>query len=348
MDKLKKLWLGLVALVGLISFSSGQIQAANVTNNVGYTVKATLPANQINAKNTFFDLRIHAGQTETLRATIYNQTNRDIKVKTAIHTAWTNANGTIDYTNTTNTYDSSLQYPMSTLTKIQGAQTLTIPANGHQVVHATVRVPQTSFNGVILGGWFFKRVDQKVTGTVKGASNIRNAYSYVIGLKYTLGKLPAPTVKLGSVGAGTFNYHRGIIVNLRNPRAIMIPNLTTQTTITNRQTQQVVKKQTQKNVQLAPNTVYRYPLLTGQTALKAGRYHLHMIVKNSSHRWVLDRDFTISASQAKQANAAIGDHQGLSVWLVLALGALAMLILVLLIWLIIVLIRRHKRQNTAE
>jgi len=346
----KRIRLILLAVVGLICgglFSLGDnVKAAS--NNVGYSVSAKLPSNQINKQNSFFDLRMNSNQTEKLQVRVFNVTNEDINVKTAIHTAWTSSAGTINYINEPKTYDPSLRYKMSDISKIQGKKTITIPAKSSRVVTAKVTVPKTNFNGVILGGWYFQRTDSKVTGTVKGSGNLKSQYSYVVGMKYTLGQVPNPSMSLGKVGAGLSNYHRGVIADIRNTTAVMIPNLKTNTTITNRDGGKVVQKAKQENVQMAPNTTYSYPMLYGETALEAGHYHLHMVVKNTDHEWVFDRDFTITKAQADKYNKNSVDNQGTNIWLLVGLGALAMLILVLLILLIIYLIRRKRRKDEEE
>lgn len=338
-------------LVGLIS-GWGQLVSqaakAQVNNNVGYSVEARLPKNQLDSKNSFFDLKMTPGQTETLKATVYNQTNRDIKVQVGIHTAWTNASGVIDYTNVPKSFDQSLKYPMSKISQLQGPKTITVAADSKKVVTTQVEIPKDTADGVILGGWFFKRVDQKVTSTVKNANNIRSAYAYVIGMKYTIGTVPAPDLLLGKVDAGTYNYHRGIIVNLRNPKAVIIPNLKMDTRITSLSSGKVIKHLKQTNVQMAPNTDYRYPMLVEDAKLEAGRYHIHMVVKNSAHKWVFDRNFTITKQAAKRANDAIADQPSLNIWLLIGLGALSMLLLVLLIWLLIFWIKRRRRQTDDQ
>jgi len=332
-----------IVLGGLVSLVP---KADAATNNVGYNVAAKIPSNQIDKQNSFFDLRMNSEKTQKLQVRVYNITNQDIKVETAIHTAWTNTTGAIDYVKPAKSYDATLRYKMSDLTKIQGKKTLTIPANGSKVVTATVKIPKTNFNGVILGGWYFKRVDSKVTGNVKGANNIRSQYSYVIGMKYTMGKVPNPAMALGKVTAGQSYARRGVIADLRNTSAVIIPNLKLTTSITNRDGAKLVKKVKQENVQMAPNTTFNYPVLYGDMKLKAGHYHLHMVAKNTDREWVFDRNFTITQAQANEYNKDA--NAGISIWLLVALGALGMLILVLLILLIIYLIRRKRRKDDEE
>ncbi|BDZ31922.1 DUF916 and DUF3324 domain-containing protein [Lactiplantibacillus sp. WILCCON 0030] len=349
MRTVKQLWYGLGLVVALLlSLQWGQVaQAAtstNKSNNIGFSVAAKIPDNQLNKKNSFFDLKMTKGQSETLQTTVYNVTNQDIKVRTAIHTAYTNENGLIEYVTPTKTFDQSLNYKMSDLTTIQGAKTITIPANSSKVVSAKVQMPNRNFNGVILGGWYFKRVDQKVTSDVKGTMNVKNQYSYVIGLKYTVGQVPTPKLKLAKVTVGMSNYHRGIFPYLRNTSVVIVPNLKMATTITSKNSGKVVKTAKKSNVQLAPNSVYRYPMLTGKTKLQAGKYHLKMVVKNSDHKWVFEKDFTITAQAAKRVNEKSVDNSGINVIWFIVFGALGMLILVLLgLWLFFFI--KKRRQN---
>lgn len=348
MQGLKKFQLMILAVFALLIGGVVPVtaKAAGVNNNIGYSVEAQIPKNQIDKSQSFFELRMKPGQTQTLRTKIFNVTNQDIRVKSAVHTAWTNSSGVIDYINTPKSYDSSLKYKMSDISRVQGQKTVTVPAGGSKVVSVNVQVPQDkSYNGLILGAWYFERVDTKVTGKVKGANNIKNKYSYVVGMEYLMGKVPAADLKLGKVGAGMDNYHRGVIANLKNPTATIIPNLKLDSTITNRDGGQTVKRVQKENVQMAPNTTYRYPMLYGKTPLKAGNYHLHMVVKNKDRTWIFDRDFTITNAQANKFNSDSVDDPGVNIWLLIGLGALAMLILVLLILLIIYLIRRRRRDE---
>jgi hypothetical protein len=349
MSGFKKLQLMVLAIFSVVlGLSVPVISKAAVANDIGYSVEAKIPQNQIDKNKSFFDLAMKPGQTETLQTRIYNVTNQNIRVKSQVNTAWTGSSGAINYMSAAKSYDPSLRYKMSDISKLQGKQVVTVPAKGSKVVTVKVKMPKSNFNGAILGGWYFERVDHKVTGSVKGANNITNKYAYVVGMAYTVGKLPNPDLKLGKVGAGISNYHRGVIANLRNPTAIIVPNLNMTTTITNRDGGKTVGHFTKENVQMAPNTGFSYPMLYGKTKLAVGNYHLHMVVKNTDRTWVFDRNFTITRAQASKYNKDSVDDPGVNIWLLIGLGALAMLILILLILLIMYLIRRRRRDDEED
>ena len=342
-------WLAFIFSLGVTMGLFNHLQAMAKTNDsqnndIGFSVSARIPNDQINKKNTFFDLKMTKGKSQTLKTVIYNTTNQDIKIQTAIHTAYTNSNGTIEYVTPSKSFDKSLKTRMSRITKISGDKVVTVPANGSKTVSAQVEIPNKNFDGVILGGWYFKRVDQKVTGSVKKSMNVTNQYSYVIGLKYTMGKVPSPKLVLGNVKAGMSNYHRGIFPELRNVTPVIVPNVTLHTTIKSKNSGKVVKDVTKKQVQMAPNSVFKYPILTGNKQLQAGNYHLHLVAKNDQHRWVFDKDFTISNEDAQKFNSASVDNSGISIWWLVGLGALGMLVLVGIIWLVIWYIKKRSKQ----
>lgn len=82
---------------GLSAVVPAQAANTDTSNNIGFSVAAQTPKNQIDKQATFFDLKMTAGQTQTLQTRIYNTTNRDIRVAMGIHTAYTNSGGAIEY-----------------------------------------------------------------------------------------------------------------------------------------------------------------------------------------------------------------------------------------------------------
>ena len=313
------------------------------SNDIGFSVAAKIPANQIDQRNSYFDLKMSPGRQQQIQTTIYNVTNAEIKVKTAIHTAYTNGNGIIEYVTPTKHYDPSLKYRMDQITQVQGPTTVTIPANGSKVVTATIKMPKAAFNGVLLGGWYFKRVTNNVTGSVKNSMNIANQYSYVIGMKYTSGTVPAPKLQLDTITAGMQNYRRGVFPQLRNVTAVIVPKLTVTAKLTSVNNGKVVKTFKQKNVQLAPNSVYKVPILTGTKRLQAGTYHVHLVAKNADHHWRFDKDFVISTATADKYNKASVDNSGINVGWFILFGALGMLIIGLVGFLLFFWIRKRRR-----
>jgi len=338
--------LGLGLLFGIV-WKTNMVQAAKTpSNNIGFSVSAQLPENQISREHSFFDFKMQSGQQQTLKVKVYNVTNRDIQIETGIHTAYTNDNGVVEYLAAMKKFDESLKYQMGKLTRLKGKSTVIIPANESRIVEAQVRIPKTDFQGVMLGGWYFKKIDDKVTSEVKGTTNIRNQYAYVVGIKYLFGLAPKPELTLAEIEPGLVNHHQSTVAELRNTAAVMIPDVTLETTVTNRSTHKTVKTVKKTGVQMAPNTAFHYGFLTGHESLKPGKYHLRMIAKNKTHHWVLEKDFTVTQAKVKQVARKSVESNGLNpLWLV-GIGAIGMLIVGGLSgWLIYVIKRRRSKHK---
>lgn len=98
-----------VSSVSGLAASSASSSSGKTTqsNDIGFSVAAKIPNNQIDQHNSYFDLKMTRGRQQQIQTTIYNVTNADIKVQTAIHTAYTNGNGIIEYVTPTKSYDPS-------------------------------------------------------------------------------------------------------------------------------------------------------------------------------------------------------------------------------------------------
>lgn len=84
-----------VSSVSGLAASNASSSKTTQSNDIGFSVAAKIPNNQIDQHNSYFDLKMTRGRQQQIQTTIYNVTNADIKVQTAIHTAYTNGNGII-------------------------------------------------------------------------------------------------------------------------------------------------------------------------------------------------------------------------------------------------------------
>lgn len=300
--------------------------ATNPNGDIGFSVSAQLPNNQRNRKSSFFDLNLKSGESQLLKVTIYNATKRDMKVKTGIHTAYTNSNGVIEYITPAKRFDPSLKYRVDLITHVQGSDVVVVPANGSKVVEAFLEAPKMAFTGVMLGGWYFQKIDEKVTSEVTNSMNVRNQYAYVIGMKYSFGQTVAPKMSLDKVELGLKNHHTSLLAYLRNTAAVIIPDINLETKIINKKSGKVIKISKKSGVQMAPNSSYDYPFMQGEKMLKAGKYHIQMVAKNKHNRWVLEKDFTITSKEVKKYSRESVENKSISPYWFVIIGALLMLI----------------------
>lgn len=134
-------------------------EAQAAEGDVGYSVQAHIPANQIDKRQTYFDLKMQPKQKQTVEIDVLNSSNEEIQVEAAINYASTNRTGVIDYTkNDLTKKDKSLKYPLPELAEIPDDQKrLTIPVNGKKTVQVMIEMPAEKVDGVVLGAVEFKR-----------------------------------------------------------------------------------------------------------------------------------------------------------------------------------------------
>lgn len=299
MNQFKKIFL-LILLIGLFGIRH---VTADSSDQVGFSVAANLPDNQINTQNTFFDLKINPNQKETISVTIFNSSDETIHIKNEIHDAYTSQTGIIDYVKNSGNYDKTMKYPISNVTNQISNSIVDIPAHSSQKVSATIAMPDTKqFNGVILGGWYFSRVNDVTKNLKNRKVSLTNDYSYVIGLKYTVGHEVKPKVILNNVYPGLYNSHGAVLLNIQNPTPAIISNLNYSINIYKIGSDKVFFSKKMTNGSIAPNSNFNLPIIYGNKTILPGKYVAKVIVENKKERWFLSKKFTITKQEVNRIN----------------------------------------------
>ena len=93
-------------------FTGAMISHAATQGN--YSIQKVNPENgEIKENASYYDLKMAPGETKTIEAKILNKSSEEITVKDQVFSAFTNANGQIDYTKQADQYDKSLKIKMS-------------------------------------------------------------------------------------------------------------------------------------------------------------------------------------------------------------------------------------------
>lgn len=338
-------------LLGGLGLFNKSVEAKAPANNIGYSVQSIQSDKQVKAslKQSYFDLKLDAKEKETISVKIFNSSDKALKIRNAVYTASTNDNGQLEYAKelAKKNIDKSMKYPLASLTKLDSGSVVTVPAKGSKIVKATITMPKDSFNGVLLGSRYFEKVDNstKETSNKKGIS-ISNAYSYAIGIKILEKKTVEPNMNLLSVKAGMRNYRKGVFPVFQNDKAVIIPKLTIKSEIMKKGSTDVLENTTLKNLSMAPNSNFKFPMLYDKGQLEAGDYTLKAVATSGKNTWKFNKNFTITNDDASKYNKdAIGDPQKATnpLWYV-ALG-LGLAILVILIFL---LIKRYVDKKKAD
>lgn len=340
---IKNVSLILITVVSVFLYAPSLISAAQ-TDGINYSVSAIIPDNQIDKQNSYFDLKMSSHQSEQISVRVYNSGNDSIRVKSEIHDALTSTSGTMNYLSSDNNTDSSLRYSLKNITSLENSNTIDVPAHSSKTINATIKMPDlNNFNGIILGGWYFEKdnTDKKINSSF----GINNKYSYVVGIKYTVGdSLPNPNIKLNSVKPSLSNGHTAVLLNIQNTTPVIISGLTYDTKIYKSGSNKIVKSNTIKNGSMAPNSNFDMSVLYGSTPLTAGDYVAKVSVKNKDHNWQFEKKFTVTAKDAQTINSKTLDKMPINpIWYAI-LGSLITIILIVIFFIARKVINTRKKE----
>jgi len=335
----KKQWI-LGFILGLITLNLSMVAYAEKNH---FSVNAELPSNQLNQKNTFFDLKMEPGKEQTVYVNIKNDDKVEHKYDVITNLATTSDNGSIIYNEITPRLDKSLSFNIADATTNQ--KNVVVKANSTKRVGVTIEMPKKSFEGIALGGInILQQVKQDKKKSSSGFS-LQNQFGYVIGLKLQEQETNTvkPDMKLLSAGPRQLNGRNHIVAQLQNPRAVIMEDLKVSSYVTKNGDSKKLLKTTKEKMRMAPNSNFYYALGDGQKQLKPGKYTLYLNAdsEKGKYKWNFKKEFTITAQKARKLNktSVIQPEKVTNWWLV---GGLAVVILALLGWIIWLLRTRRK------
>lgn len=335
-----------VLLMGLNWFPP--IAQADSTINFG--VQAEIPENQIDKKQTYFDLQMSAGKKETIYVDVSNPTNSKVTVEVEVNSATTNGNGIIDYSERNKKPDKTLKYDMKDILKYD--KEFQLAPKETKKVPIEITMPEATYDGIVLGGINFKQKETEVSATEneeKDKSMVENRYSYIIGLKLTeTTNEVTPDMKLKSIKPGQYNYANYVKVNLQNPTSTMISNLKIDGKVYKDGSKEVLHETKKEKLSMAPNSNFNYMIDWGNQAFKSGDYRLKMTATDGEHTWKWDEQFTIDKKDAQKYNNRAVNLEKDYTWLYIVLGVIGLLLLLLLVFLLGRRSSKKKEQDIKE
>lgn len=306
--------------------------------NVGYSVRAIIPDNQINQDITYFDLRVKPNQKQIIYVELFNSSKEDMEIEVHITNPITNRNGLIDYTNINAKLDESLKVPMTEIAKVE-EKTVYLPAGDSKIIPIELNIPEEQFDGIILGGIYFeKRIDDSEKN--KNGVQILNKYAYVIGLKLSESdKEIEPALKLKSIKPDLVNYHPAIIASIQNTAPAIVGNLVLNAIVYNSKGKEETRVDAE-DFRMAPNSTMEFTVDWQNRELKPGKYKLSLHANVGTQNWEWEEEFVIPKVKAEVINeTAVEIKKDYTTTIVISFS----LIIFILICIIGGLIRKNKR-----
>lgn len=325
---MKKPLTGIIMLFFLF-FSYPVDRFADLEDNVGFTIQAEIPENQLEEENYFFDLRMTENQTQRIYVQITNSSNEMSSFKVSINQGYTNTAGFIDYALPDGGKDRELLYPIDEIVSYQPE--VTVEAGGTYRFPIDLKMGPEVFDGQILAGiQVVKEIDTKEDG-------ISNSYGYILGLKLTETDNEVPReLKLLSVKPAASFSRTSVVAQLENPTMDAFGYLKYDATVKNKKTGKVEKTvKYDEEMQIAPDSLYDFAIDWDERALVSGEYTLDLTVSDAKENvWNFKEDFTISNEEAEAINKVTIDqnrtNSNAMIWLVLLLVLLIFVLLILL------------------
>lgn len=324
-----------ISFLMMVAFSVGMLQPAttqaaeSAQSGTGFTMKIKTPAKSLDPEQSYFNLLVQPGDSETLTLQLQNLRKQTRQFKVTPVSAYTNNNGYVDYKAQVNTAQSQAKYQFTDMTS--EAQTVTVAGNATKEVSFSLSVPQDKFAGIMVGGFRAADINQaKNDQADQKGFTINNRYAMLMGATVQETKqLHMPELSLGKITPTVVRGATTLSTQISNQVPTMFGQLNINATVTKRGQTEVLHKLKRKNLSMAPASTFNYQMDWNHEAFKPGKYTLHLKATSGTKHWNFDEPFTITATQAKRVNDKGVNLKRDWSWLLILL--LILLILLLLI-----------------
>lgn len=341
LKKIIKITTFLTIILGTFAILSPAVHAAELN----FAVETVIPENQIDPKKSYFELKMQPKQEQDLEIILRNDTQNAVVIEPSINSAFTNANGVVEYGKNEAEADETLAFSLADLITVP--KEVTIPANSSTTIVLKVKMPKEAFKGILAGGITLKeKVDEEENTVAKDKEAglaIQNDYAYVVGIVLNESdEAVKRELTLNDVFADQSNARNVIKANLQNTTPTFINQLKVTTKITEKGKDKVLYETTKEGMQMAPNTNFNFPTSLEGQKLKAGKYTLEMDAAAGEDSWHFTKDFEIKSDEAKAFNNQDVTIKKDNNWLYILAGVLGGMLLMIGIYLIV---KKKKEKN---
>ena len=318
---------------------------AQAEETLSFYVTPEFPESQVEGSNSYFDLNLAAGATETLALKLQNVSSDPIQVQVTPHTAYTNVHGVVEYGKDAQEPDSSLTYSLDEL--IDSSGVIELAGNETQTISVPVHMPEESFEGFLAGGLRISEVKEKQEETAINEEGvaIKNEFAYVIGIVVSNSRDSVqPDLDLLAVFADQLNYRNVISATIQNFTPTFVNRMAVEATVQRAGENEVLYEASEEMMQMAPNSNFDFPISLEGDRFQSGDYVLKLRAISGEDEWVWERPFTIKADEARALNQAdVTIDSSMNWWMI---GAI--ILLVLLLGVILYLLIQKKKANRSE
>lgn len=237
--------------------------------------------------------------------------------------AYTNQNGTIDYS--TDKKNSNVVFTDI----VSKSDEIIVKGKSEMVVPVKLKIPSSMPNGLVLGG-IQTKVKEKEEERLSTSINQQVQMINVIKLNTTTKKI-IPELSLKKVTQDD----NTLIVEIENPDAVMFGELQLDYTLTNIKSSKVILKKTAKDFEMAPSSVM--PLVIDLDSIKfsSGNYLLDIKGTSGIKTWHLEKEVKLTKFET---NTFSNNDSSISEQLSKKFNNIYIFILILIIFILLLLV----------
>lgn len=313
---------------------------------LNFYVTPEFPKSQVEGSNSYFDLNLAEGETETLLLNVQNASEDSIQVQVTPHTAYTNVHGVVEYGKDAEKPDTSLLYSLDQLIVPSGV--IELAGNETKTIPVPIHMPEASFEGFLAGGLRITEVkeeQEEMTSNEEGVA-IKNEFAYVVGVVVSNSRNSVqPNLELLDVFADQLNYRNVVSATIQNFTPTFVNRMSVEATIQRAGENEILYEASEEMIQMAPNSHFDFPISLEGDRFQSGDYVLNLKATSGEEEWVWERTFTIEADDARALNRAdVTIDTSLNWWMI---GAIA-IFFVLLGVIVYLIILKNKDSKQKE
>ncbi|WP_256924788.1 DUF916 and DUF3324 domain-containing protein [Candidatus Enterococcus mansonii] len=267
---------------------------------VGFLYKTNLPENQMDEAG-YFNLKMTPGQKQKVSITLTNLGKKEVTVEVRLNGARTNSNGVLEYGETKLDKDKSMKFDFADIVK--GPKTVVIPPESDKELELDITMPETSYDGIILGGIQLQKVEDKTQKKEQNGTTIVNEYAYTIAMLLRETDTPtSPELDYLKAYATQINGRNSIMVDLGNQMPDILKELTVEVQIMAEKKDEVLFESKKTKMKMAPNSVLNYSLSMEGQSMIPGTYRAHVVASVGEKKWEWMESFKITKEEADKFN----------------------------------------------
>lgn len=341
-QKYRVLFLALITVLISLFPVSGSAEEANLN----FYVTPEFPNSQVEGSNSYFDLNLEPGATESLYLTLQNASDEPIQVQITPHTAYTNVHGVVEYGKDAEEPDGTLTHSLDEV--IESPEVIDLAGNETKTIDVALHMPADYFDGFLAGGLRISEVKEETeeAPTDEEGVAIKNEFAYVIGVVVSNSRdAVKPDLELLDVFADQLNYRNVISATIQNFTPTFVNRMAVEATVQRVGEDDILYEASEEMMQMAPNSHFDFPISLEGDRFVAGEYLLKLKATSGEEEWSWEREFTIETEEARSFNRAdVTIDTSVNWWMI---GAISLLLLLAAV-LFYLIIKRRKQATKQE